>query len=286
QLKGDELWLCEGELDTLCAISNGLPAVSVTGGAGSWKDDFTPLFKGKTVYIVYDCDEAGRKGSEKIASTLHGVACVKVIDLGLENGEDLTNWFVDYGRNKEELREEAKRTPVFKKITKAEQKTTDNVLRLVSQSLSVRKLLEKDLPEEEFLIGGGIIPKEGYVLLAGLTKEGKTILALQMGLHLVSATPFLERFPINNKAKVLYIFAENTLNGLNNILRKQIVGLRDRDYKISVNDLDNFILQKAKGLFLDTSEGSKELDELVRIHSPNVVFIDPISLFTRNNMNK
>lgn len=102
-LENDIIWLCEGELDTLCAISNGLNAVTVTGGAGSWKSDFTPLFKNKTVYIVYDCDSAGRAGADKVAKILCDVARVKVIDLKLPNQGDVTDWFVKYGKTKKEL---------------------------------------------------------------------------------------------------------------------------------------------------------------------------------------
>jgi len=286
QLEGDEIWLCEGELDALCAISHGLAAVSVTAGAGSWKEQFTPRFKGKKVYIVYDCDEAGRKGAKKIAEILSRVAQVKVVDLGLKEGEDLTNWFVDYGKSKEDLEQLANRTPIFEKLSKPEQALRENTLKLASQSLSVKELLKKELPKEEFLIGRGLMPKGGYVLLAGLTKEGKTILALQMGLDLVSAMAFLDQFPIEKKAKVLYVYAENTLNGLTNILRKQIAGLRQKGYKISDADLDNFILQEGKGLFIDTAKGSKYLDELARIHNPDVLFVDPLSLFTHRDINK
>ena len=102
-LENETIWLCEGELDTLCAISHGLNAITVTGGAGSWKSDFTPLFKNRNVYITYDCDTAGRNGADKIAKILCDVARVKVIDLKLSNQEDITDWFVKYKKTKKEL---------------------------------------------------------------------------------------------------------------------------------------------------------------------------------------
>ncbi|MEA1964782.1 MAG: AAA family ATPase, partial [Candidatus Aerophobetes bacterium] len=246
QLRNKEIWLCEGELDVLCALSHGLPAITVTSGAGTWKNEFTPLFDGKKVNIVFDCDEPGKKGAERVAEILSRVAQVRIIDLGLREGQDVTDWFVNYGKSKEELEKLAKRTPIFEKLTKAEQEIRNNALELASQSLTVKELLETKLPEEEFLIRNGLMPKGGYILLAGATKEGKTILALQMGLHLISATPFLEQFPIKEKRRVLYLYAENTLNGLNNILDKQIAGLQ-QSFEISNDDLDNLILQGTKG---------------------------------------
>lgn len=47
QLENDVVYLAEGELDALCAISHGLSAMTVTRGAGSWKEKWTPLFKEK-----------------------------------------------------------------------------------------------------------------------------------------------------------------------------------------------------------------------------------------------
>jgi len=147
QLKNDELWLCEGELDALCAISNGLPAVSVTGGAGSWKDEFTSLLKSKRVNIVYDCDEAGIKGGEKIAGILSKIAQVKIIDLGLKQGEDLTNWFGDYGKSKGELEKLASETPVFGKVAPARIEDTD----LGFTQSRLDSLLEKAVPERGYI---------------------------------------------------------------------------------------------------------------------------------------
>ncbi|MCK4417782.1 MAG: toprim domain-containing protein, partial [Candidatus Latescibacteria bacterium] len=104
--RNGEVLLCEGEMDALCAISHGLAAVTVTCGAGSWQDEWTPLFKGKKVNIVYDCDSAGRTGAAKIGKILLPVAEeVRVVDLGLEDEEDVTDWFVKYKKTAKELTE-------------------------------------------------------------------------------------------------------------------------------------------------------------------------------------
>jgi len=159
------------------------------------------------------------------------------------------------------------------------------VQQLISESLTVKQLLEADLPEEEFLIEKGIMPKKGYVLLAGLTKEGKTIFALQMALHLVLKITFLGQFDIKKKVRVLYLYAENTQNGLRNILNKQLEGIR-QNTNFNEEELDNLVLQGARGLILDNREGNKYLEELVIYHRPDVIFIDPISLFTSRDLNK
>ncbi|GAI10316.1 unnamed protein product, partial [marine sediment metagenome] len=55
--------------------------------------------------------------------------------------------------------------------------------------IDVKELIETDLKPIPMLVTGGLIPKvEGYALIGGLTKEGKTLLSLQLGLNLISGT--------------------------------------------------------------------------------------------------
>ena len=90
--------LVEGEWDALCARSYGLPAVSWTGGAGSWNDKYTPMFKGKAVWICYDNDKAGDKGVEQAYQKLKGVAeFVDIMAIPPDlKGKDLTDWSFEY----------------------------------------------------------------------------------------------------------------------------------------------------------------------------------------------
>ncbi|GAI43274.1 unnamed protein product, partial [marine sediment metagenome] len=118
QLENDVIYLAEGELDALCAISHDLSAVSATGGAGAWKEKWTPLFKEKKVRVIYDCDTKGREGAKKVAGILSSTASeVKVIDLGLNDKGDLTDWFVEYGKTKQELEELISKTEAMKEST-------------------------------------------------------------------------------------------------------------------------------------------------------------------------
>ena len=87
--KSDTVLLCEGEMDALCAISNGYDATTTTGGAGNWKTEFNKYFVGKNVTICYDNDEAGRKGALKVIESLReAAASVAVAAIG-EPGEDV-----------------------------------------------------------------------------------------------------------------------------------------------------------------------------------------------------
>lgn len=62
--------ITEGELDTLVCWSLGIPAVSSTGGAQSFQEEWGELLKGYSVYVCFDNDEAGYKGAVKVLSYL------------------------------------------------------------------------------------------------------------------------------------------------------------------------------------------------------------------------
>jgi putative DNA primase/helicase len=64
------LWLCEGEPDVICALSNGINAVTQTAGCGTWPDEFSQAMAGRDVVICYDADQPGHKGAMKAAESL------------------------------------------------------------------------------------------------------------------------------------------------------------------------------------------------------------------------
>lgn len=123
----DTLLITEGEKDMLTAKSYGIKsAVAKVGGA------MTPIigginFNNKKVVIIYDCDARGREGAEADAIYLkEECGCsVKVIDLGLQDKEDLNDYFVKYGHTAQDLYKLIQSTPEFvipqsKKLSKVE----------------------------------------------------------------------------------------------------------------------------------------------------------------------
>ena len=57
--------ITEGELDALVAWSSHIPAVSSTGGAGTFMPEWAPLLEGKEITLCFDNDEAGGAGMVK-----------------------------------------------------------------------------------------------------------------------------------------------------------------------------------------------------------------------------
>ncbi len=288
QLENDVIYLTEGELDALCAISHGLSAITVTGGAGSWKDEWTPLFKGKKVRVIYDCDTKGREGARKIAAILSSAANeVKLVDLGLNDKEDLTDWFVKYDKNKEELEELASGTKAMtvpRKMTAKQEKIRRIAEGLSVESITLAKLLSTEFAPGQFWVNRGLIPKGAFVLLAGLAKRGKTTLTLQLCLRLIQGhCTFLRNFEIEAAPRILYIFAENSAAGLQNIIKKQLSGLT---WTPSGKDLQRLILQPRGRVFLDNPDGLSVLEELLLIHTPDLVVLDPVSRFIGRDINE
>lgn len=84
-MQHEEVYLVEGEKDCLTMLSAGFNAVTFTAGAGGIAKDYIRYFAGKTVYIIYDIDEIGRKGAVTVANVLScATRKVFIVELPLE----------------------------------------------------------------------------------------------------------------------------------------------------------------------------------------------------------
>ena len=114
-IKYKTLLICEGEKDMLTAKSLGFKnAVAKVGGAKTYLMGGVN-FMNKQVVIVYDCDDAGREGAIQDAITLtERFGCkVKVVDLGLQDKEDLNDYFIKYKHTLADFQTLVKNTPTF-----------------------------------------------------------------------------------------------------------------------------------------------------------------------------
>lgn len=67
----DWVVLTEGPVDAIMLRQNNIPAVSQTGGAGTWNNEWLHYFIHlHEIFIVYDNDEAGNRGAERVAKNL------------------------------------------------------------------------------------------------------------------------------------------------------------------------------------------------------------------------
>lgn len=97
--KPDQLVICEGEFDCLVLRAFGIPAITSTAGARTFKDEWieklTPV---RHLYICFDNDDAGEQGANDLIGKLsEALPSTSVLQITLPNevGEhgDLTDYF-------------------------------------------------------------------------------------------------------------------------------------------------------------------------------------------------
>lgn len=278
QLRHEKLIFSEGELDALCSISHGLPAITVTGGAGSWKKEFTDRFKHKTVYIIQDCDPPGQKGALKIAQQLSGTAKeTKIIDLGLEHKGDLTDWFVTYGKSKQELQRLIDKTPVYLGEAKKEEKkkTSERIF------ITGRQLLEENIMEQPAPIRKGFLVPQRYTILAASDGEGKTIFCTQLTLSAITGTTFLGLFPVPEPVRVLYFCGENSRGDIRTKVqyhRTEIEEILGRDITAEL-EKNFFLVEPININFWLNPKDTTELHGWMEDIRPDIVIFDPLADF-------
>lgn len=181
--------ICEGEIDCIRLNQEGIPAVSSTGGANTFLPEWAKLLEHNNIFICYDNDEAGRKGTDKVLSMLPEAKIVT-----LSEGKDVCEYFAT-GKKKEDfiqLLREAKgrqEAPEFRWI-------------------SGKELGAMEFPEEEWLIDR-VIYKEGFCFVYGTEGVGKSFVTLSMAQAIADGKDWLGQFKVSKASKVLFIDKEN-----------------------------------------------------------------------------
>lgn len=105
----DSIIICEGEFDCILLNAQGVPAITSTAGAGTFKDEWIEnLKKLKKVYLCFDKDEPGEKGAERLIpildKALPKTAIYKItLPDRITEGKDVTDYFTKYDGNPDEL---------------------------------------------------------------------------------------------------------------------------------------------------------------------------------------
>jgi 5S rRNA maturation endonuclease (ribonuclease M5) len=149
-LGSSEIVVCEGELDAMVLHQNGLPSVSGTGGAKTWKSEWTQALKDHNIIICYDSDDAGREGARKVAEELSVQgSTVRIADLygksATEDRNDVTDFFVKDHRTADEFRSIANNSPNY-------EKTANESLQLTSLLEDSREIV-KVSPAQDYVDG-------------------------------------------------------------------------------------------------------------------------------------
>ncbi len=102
----DYIVWCEGEMDRIITEQQGFPAACPTSGAGTFKPEWTRLFRNKKrVYLAQDNDEAGRNATKRLCEKLYRVVDVYMINWpeDFPDKGDLTNYFTQCNQTAEDF---------------------------------------------------------------------------------------------------------------------------------------------------------------------------------------
>lgn len=97
---GDEIIICEGELDAVITNQYGFRAITRTGSAKTWKSSWSKLLSDRIVYVCHDADVAGQEANLKVAKSVAAFAReVRIVQLPYgvtdKHGKDLTDWWLE-----------------------------------------------------------------------------------------------------------------------------------------------------------------------------------------------
>ncbi|OHA09345.1 MAG: hypothetical protein A3A44_03515 [Candidatus Sungbacteria bacterium RIFCSPLOWO2_01_FULL_60_25] len=98
------LVVCEGEYDRLVLEAQGFPAVTGTGGAGVFREEWAHQLRAiPAVYVCFDNDDAGRAGAERVGRL---IPTARIVNLPPETGPggDVSDFFVRLHRTATDFR--------------------------------------------------------------------------------------------------------------------------------------------------------------------------------------
>lgn len=131
------------------------------------------------------------------------------------------------------------------------------------------------------IVGKGLIPAFGYTMLAGYAKSGKTTLAIQLCLSIITGKPFVNKFPIGRPgAETLYCYLENTDDGIRKIIMEQRAA-----WGAPIEDASSLHLLNAQKLRLHPKGDLRHLRNMIKEKQIKLCIIDPISLALQGDQN-
>jgi len=101
QLSYGTIIICGGELKAIVAAmllnKHDIGAISTTAGEGNWDAKFTPFFKNKRVYVLFDIDKEGSKSADLLCTLLRLATdwigkCLLPLDIDVYPHGDVNDW--------------------------------------------------------------------------------------------------------------------------------------------------------------------------------------------------
>ena len=138
---------------------------------------------------------------------------------------------------------------------------------------SLKELIDDSNPPPPEIIGGGLLPQGSILMIVAKQKVGKSLLAMNIALHLAAGKKFLA-FPIKSHHRVLFLAAE----GGPYLFKERAMRMMD-----SIGGTEGIVerldLVVDSDIRLDDADGLKHLKAIIEERHPNVVVFDPLVKF-------
>lgn len=195
----DTIIIAEGEMDTIKLMQEGFPAISSTGGAGTFPEEFAKQLKDKKIFLAYDNDPAGQNALHTLLDLLPEA---RVITLP-ENVKDICEYFAEGHTTKEFIK--------LMKLAQSKIEWTASHIPEDHKLVSAKELQTREFPEIPWLIES-ILYDEGFCFIYGAEGIGKSFLTLSIAKAVASGEKWLDVFEVPNTANVLFLDKENPLS--------------------------------------------------------------------------
>lgn len=229
--------LCAGEKDMAIARTYGFNAITLTGGEQCLPA--TPkYFKDRIVAIVYDNDTAGLTGAYKVANAIYKytpyVKIVTKFHEGMEEKEDITDYFTKYKKTKQDLIECIEATPYY---------TGD---KLQNKKYPVMDLLKASSPE---YVGKVVRSNVQVVAISEATFSCPSHLyaeKIQTADGVMSVGDFKEwQLEEKNAENILHMIDNNFKEETIKKNYRKILGILDKEKYIRIDELEKVTVFKA-----------------------------------------
>lgn len=244
--------LCEGEVDCLKLTQEGIPAVSSSGGAGTFKKQWAEYFNETDVLICYDNDASGKSGSKKVLELLPHAR-----EINLPEGiKDICDYFVA-GNSKEDF------LGLMGSAESPEEADPDEIYRKML-TINLKDLYSIKYDPEDFIIDK-FLPVSGMTMISGDSGVGKSWLALEVIKAITKNEPFLEQFEVKYPyVPILLIDKENGLRRIQ--LRSKGMGIP--------NSEDIHVIKTPHQFVLTDEELLEDISRLIIEKDIKVIVID------------
>lgn len=264
----DEVLITEGEFDALALEQQGYAAVGVPG-AVSWQKHWTERFENvKRAYIVFDNDETGRRGSERLAVELGAKARIIHMPEAAPGQPkmDPSEFFVS-GHSKDDFEVLLRKSRGGNLLTVWDAR--DEWLEM--QNVSGLPLGYDNIDAH---IQPGLLPGQLLIWLAK-TGAGKTILLLNFIHQMTQANP---------EFKALFVSLEQTRSEWMERARRiyRFHNPQAGDLDVLNYYADHLMITDKNRMTMEEMEDAVDEFELAQGKKPDVVFVDYLGYFARS----